>query len=199
MADRKEIDPDNEGSETRIRFTEHWIFGIDRRPDNLRGSMRHSTPIAMLELRYPSPGAPVPWVTKGKRAIKAPPDPPVNREMRARTERQARTAKDGLPGKDGTAGIRIVRSSLTQTGEPVSAVCDPQEVMISARCTSGGSYHGSVVTLGDGSAMCPDFGGSPPPCGDCLRETITVVSGLLIWVEKSAPLGFPLIRACRSR
>jgi hypothetical protein len=43
------------------------------------------------------------------------------------------------------------------------ATCVPDEVMISALCTSGGSYHGSPVTLGDGSAMCPEVAGSPQP------------------------------------
>jgi hypothetical protein len=71
--------------------------------------------------------------------------------------------KDGLPGKDGTAGFRIVRSGRTPSGDLVPASCDPDELMISALCTSGGSYHGSVVTLGDGSAMCPEVTGSPQP------------------------------------
>jgi hypothetical protein len=71
--------------------------------------------------------------------------------------------KDGLPGKDGTAGFRIVRSGRTPAGDLVPATCDPEEVMISAICTSGASYHGSVVTLGDGSAMCPQTAGSPQP------------------------------------
>jgi hypothetical protein len=71
--------------------------------------------------------------------------------------------KDGLPGKDGTDGFRIVRSGRTPAGDLVPASCNPNEVMISAVCTSGGSYHGSVVTLGDGSAMCPEASGSPQP------------------------------------
>jgi hypothetical protein len=74
-----------------------------------------------------------------------------------------RDGKDGAPGKDGTAGFRIVRSGRTPTGDPVPAACDPDEVMISALCTSGGSYHGTVVTLGDGGAMCPEVTGSPQP------------------------------------
>jgi hypothetical protein len=71
--------------------------------------------------------------------------------------------KEGPPGKDGTTGFRVVRSGRTPAGDPIPAVCNPDEVMISALCTSGGSYHGSVVTLGDGSAMCPEVTGSPQP------------------------------------
>jgi hypothetical protein len=71
--------------------------------------------------------------------------------------------RDGSPGKDGSDGFRIARSGRTPGGDPVPASCEPDEVMISALCTAGGSYHGSVVTLGDGSAMCPEVAGSPQP------------------------------------
>jgi hypothetical protein len=92
MADRKEIDPDNEGSETRIRFTEHWIFGIDRRPDNLRGSMHDSTPIAMLAITIPVAGCSGPMGDKGEKGDQGAPGSPG---------KQGDAGKNGAPGKDG--------------------------------------------------------------------------------------------------
>jgi hypothetical protein len=125
--------------------------------------MRHSTPIVMLAITILVAGCSGPKGDKGEKGDQGAPGSPGKQGDAGKNGALGKDGKDGLPGKDGTAGFRIVRSSRTQTGEPVPAACDPEEVMISALCTSGGSYHGSVVTLGDSSAMCPDVSGSPQP------------------------------------
>ncbi len=81
--------------------------------------------------------------------------------------------KDGAPGKDGVAGkdgapgqpgqkgdpgaaFRVVRSAKTQTGQSSAALCNPDEILVSAICVSETDRVSvpKVITIGDNSAEC---------------------------------------------
>jgi hypothetical protein len=125
--------------------------------------MRVSISIVVLAITMATAGCSGPKGDKGDKGDPGEAGAPGKQGDAGKNGAPGKDGKDGLPGKDGTAGFRIVRSGRTPAGDLVPAACDPEEVMISAICTSGGSYHGSVVTLGDGSAMCPEAAGSPQP------------------------------------
>jgi hypothetical protein len=125
--------------------------------------MRVSILIVILTLTTAAAGCSGPKGDKGDQGDPGAPGAPGKQGEAGRNGASGKDGKDGPPGRDGTDGFRLVRSSRTPGGEAVPASCDPNEVMISAICIGGGSYHGSVVTLGDGSAMCPEVAGSPQP------------------------------------
>jgi Collagen triple helix repeat (20 copies) len=125
--------------------------------------MRLLTAIIIVTSAMAVAGCSGPKGDKGDKGDPGAPGAPGKQGEAGKNGAPGKDGNDGAPGKDGSAGFRIVRSSRTPAGEMVPAACGPDEVMISAICTSGGSYHGSVVTLGDGSAMCPEAAGSPQP------------------------------------
>jgi hypothetical protein len=125
--------------------------------------MRISVIVVTLAVAMAVAGCSGPKGDKGDKGDQGAPGDPGKQGDAGKNGAPGKDGKDGPPGKDGTAGFRIVRSGRTPAGDLVPVSCDPDELMISALCTSGGSYHGSVVTLGDGSAMCPEVTGSPQP------------------------------------
>jgi Collagen triple helix repeat (20 copies) len=125
--------------------------------------MRISVLTVLLAVAMATAGCSGPKGDKGDKGDPGPAGPAGKQGEAGKNGAPGKDGKDGPPGKDGTDGFRIVRSGRTPAGDPVPAACNPDEVMISALCTSGGSYHGSGVTLGDGSAMCPEISGSPQP------------------------------------
>jgi hypothetical protein len=125
--------------------------------------MRISVLTVLLAVAMATGGCSGPKGDKGDKGDPGTAGAPGKQGEAGKNGEPGKDGKDGAPGKDGTAGFRIVRSGRTPAGETAPAACNPDEVIISALCTSGGSYHGSVVTLGDGSATCPEVTGSPQP------------------------------------
>ncbi len=134
--------------------------------------MRISVLTVLLAVTMATAGCSGPKGDKGDKGDPGAPGAAGKQGEAGKNGEPGKDGKDGAPGKDGTAGFRVVRSGRTPAGEMAPAACNPDEVMISAVCTSGGSYHGSVVTLGDGSAMCPEVTGSPQPSASivCIKR-----------------------------